>query len=190
MTRFILVPLTVVLAWSALAVAPASAQFTYPFRPPQYGPYYQTQLSPYLNMLRPGDPAVNFYTGVVPEVQRRQDRNAIYSSLQGLGSQIPLPPGITNRDIDLPLASTGHPTAFGYTGTYFAGNMAGRYFGNPFGQRRGMGGMGMGGMGMGGMGMGGMGMGGGGFPGMGMGQGSSGVWPQMNMSSGGMQAPR
>jgi hypothetical protein len=181
MTRFILAPLAALFAYLAVGVTPASAQFTYPFRPPQYGPYYQTQLSPYLNLLRGGDPAANYFAGVVPEQQRRQDRNAIYNSLQGIGSQLPLPPGITDRDIDLPLASTGHATAFGYTGSYFAGSTGGRALSNPFSQqRRGMvpGAQGMSGMGMPNMGMG------------GMGQGGSGMWPRYNTTGGGMQAPR
>lgn len=136
MKRLILAPFAALLACLTLGSAPASAQFTYPFRPPQYGPGYQTQLSPYLNLLRGGDPAANYFIGVVPEFQRRQDRNALYSSVQGLANQIPLPPGITDRDIDVPLSSAGHPTAFGYTGSYFSGNAPTRPVANPFPQRR------------------------------------------------------
>jgi hypothetical protein len=168
MTRFILSLSAAGFVWLAAAVAPASAQFAYPIRPPQYGPYYQTQLSPWLNMLRGGDPAANYYAGVNPEFQRRQDRNAIYNSLQNIGMQIPPPPGITNRELDLPLASTGHVTAFNYTGTYFGGNAATRSLSNPFPSRRGPT-PGVGGA-MGGL----------------PGQGSGGVWPNMMMPSPGM----
>ena len=44
-----------------------------PPRPPQYGPNYRPALSPYLNLLRGGDPAANFFLGTVPEFQRRAD---------------------------------------------------------------------------------------------------------------------
>lgn len=186
MKRILVTPFAVLMAWLILGCIPASAQYTYPFRPPQYGPGYQTQLSPYLNMLRPGDPAVNFYTGVLPEVQRRQDRNAVFGSLQGLTMQFPAPPGINEEDYDAPMYSTGHPTAFNYTGMYFNSSMMGQGSMSPYSRRMGMGqqrrGMGMGGMGMGGMGMGGMGMGGMGMGGM----GGGGSWPNMNQQGGGM----
>lgn len=169
MKRILVVPLAVFVAWLTWGSIPASAQFTYPFRPPQYGPGYQTQLSPYLNMLRPGDPAMNYYAGVVPEMQRRQDRNAIYGSLQGLTMQLPTPPGINEDDINAPLFSTGHPTAFNYTGMYFNSSMMGQGNASPFpqrmggaqrqGQRPGMGGQGGGGAG-------------------------AGVWPNMNQGMG------
>jgi hypothetical protein len=138
MKRFILTSLTASLALLSLAVLPASAQFTYPFQPPRFGPGYQTQLSPYLNLLRGGDPAANYYIGVVPEFQRRQDRNMIYGTLQGMQNQLPAPPRVRETDIDQPLPSTGHPTAFGYTGSYFGGPTQGaRSPGNPFAPRQG-----------------------------------------------------
>lgn len=155
-----------------LGTGSASAQFTYPFRPPAYGPGYQTQLSPYLNMLRGGDPAANFFIGVVPEQQRRQDRNIMYNSLQGMFMQLPAPPGINEGDIDAPMVSTGHPTAFNYTGMYFNTTMMGQGAANPFPQRR----MGMQQQRPGGQRMGPMGMGGG---------GGSGVWPNMMPGMGG-----
>ena len=46
-----------------------------PFSPgPAYGPGYQTQLSPFLNLLRGGDASANYFLGVVPEQQRRRMR--------------------------------------------------------------------------------------------------------------------
>src|SRR5690242_11562505 len=110
MKRFILAPSAVLFTWLALHVTPVSAQYAYPFRPPQYGPFYQTQLSPYLNMLRGGDPAANFYAGVVPEFQRRSDRNQIYNSLQQMNVPIPPPPEADPANLYRVLPSTGHPT--------------------------------------------------------------------------------
>ncbi len=134
MKRSILPLLAALFVLLALGVDPAAAQFAYPFQPPRYGPGYQTQLSPYLNMLRGGDPAANYYIGVVPEFQRREDRNRIYNSLQTMPNRLPAPPGITEEiDFDTPLPPTGHPTALGYTGSYLGGmNQSSRTPTNPF----------------------------------------------------------
>src|SRR5690348_8952842 len=115
MKRFILAPLAALLGLLAVEVS-ASAQFAYPIQGAQRYPGWQTPLSPYLNLLRGGDPAANYFIGVQPEFQRRQDRNTIYPAIQGLANQLPPRPGTVERDIDSPLASTGHPVAFGYTG--------------------------------------------------------------------------
>jgi hypothetical protein len=138
MQRFVLSPIVVSLGFLALTVAPVSAQNIYPYQPPRFGPGYQTQLSPWLNMLRGGDAAANYFLGVQPEFQRRQDRNQIYGSLQGFSNMLPMRPQVIDRDIDTPLNSTGHPTAFGYTGSYFGGiNSLARGPGNPFPQQQG-----------------------------------------------------
>jgi hypothetical protein len=140
MRRYILSPLVALFGLLAWAVGPAAAQNIYPYQAPRFGPGYQTQLSPYLQMLRFGDPAANYYLGVVPEFQRREDRNRIYGSLQGFSNLLPARPQLTERDIDTPLRSTGHPTAFGYTGSYFGGiNQFARGTGNPFPQQQGQG---------------------------------------------------
>jgi hypothetical protein len=121
------------------AYSPVSAQFTYPFQAGQRYPGWQTPLSPYLNLLRPGNPAVNYYGLVEPEFQRRQDRGVIYNSLQSLANQLPQRPGIMEEEFNAPLRSTGHPTAFGYTGSYFGGGVSTAVRGpisNPFPQRQ------------------------------------------------------
>ncbi|HEY7425317.1 MAG TPA: hypothetical protein VH682_13880 [Gemmataceae bacterium] len=136
MKRFVLASLAL-LALNSLA----SAQFTYPLRGAQRYPGWQTPLSPYLNMLRPGDASINYFALVQPEFQRRRDRNIMYNSLQSMGNMLPQPPGLREEEFDAPLVSTGHPTAFGYTGGYFgggtgvAGPTANRPT-NPFPQRQ------------------------------------------------------
>jgi hypothetical protein len=137
MNRFAIAPFVISLAWLISDLGFASAQFTYPYRPPQYGPGYAPQLSPYLNMLRPGDPAINYFSGVMPELQRRQDRTNMYGSLQGLMMQLPAPPNLSEQDFDVPMVSTGHPTAFNYTGMYFNNSMIGQGTAIPYSQRRG-----------------------------------------------------
>jgi hypothetical protein len=138
MKRFILALFTALLGLLA-ASSSASAQFTYPLQGAQRYPGWQTPLSPYLNMLIPGDPAVNYFALVQPEFQRRQDRGVIYNSLQSLGAQLPQRPGIAEEEFNAPLRSTGHPTAFGYTGSYFGGGVSTAVRGpisNPFPQRQ------------------------------------------------------
>jgi hypothetical protein len=180
MKRFVLAALAVLLAWLGLSAAPAAAQNIYPYQAPRYGPGWQTPLSPYLNMLIPGNAAVNYYALVEPQFQRRQYRNQLNQTLQSLMNQFPEPPGINPEDFNAPLQSTGHPSAFNYTGSYFNSTQLGQPIVSPYARRMGAGAgmmgagarpMGMGGMGMGGMGMGGMGMG-------------AGVWPNMRPGMG------
>jgi hypothetical protein len=176
MKRFILAALTVLFAWLGLSAIPAAAQNIYPYQAPRYGPGWQTPLSPYLNLLLPGNTAVNYYGLVEPLFQARRYRNVNDLTLQGIMNQIPEPPGIVAEDFNAPLGSTGHPTAFNFTGSYFNNTPMGQPVGVISPQRRmGVGGgmMGPAGGYRGGLGMGGMGMGGGG-----------GVWPNMRTGMG------
>jgi hypothetical protein len=191
MKHLILATLAVLFAWLGLAAGPVAAQNTYPFQAPNFSPGWQTPLSPYLNMLLPGNTAINYFALTQPQFQQRQYQNQTNMTIQGILGQIQPPPGITDEELNaylsLPLRSTGHPTAINYTGSYFSTLMGYPYTGEGMMLRRmGMGGgmmgaggrsMGMGGMGMGmgGMGMGGMGMGGMGMGGMGMGMGMGGM---------------
>lgn len=171
MKRFILSPLAVVLMWFVWAAGPAAAQNAYPYQTPRYGPGWQTPLSPWLNMLIPGNAAVNYFALVEPQFQRRQYRNMLGQTLQGIINQVPPPPGILEEeDLSAPMPATGHPTAVNYTGTYFS-TLTGQPYSSVgvFAQRRtGVGAAGPGGRpGMTGGAMGGM------RPGMGMGGGGS-----------------
>lgn len=130
MKRFIVLPLALV----ALAASRAPAQNTYPYMPPRFGPGWHTPLSPYLNLLIPGNSAVDYYSLTLPQIQRRQLRNQMFGQLQGLNNMLPPRPQLTQQELFAPLASTGHPTAFGYTGSYFGGPTMGSP-GSPFRQR-------------------------------------------------------
>ncbi len=161
MKRFILAALAVPLAWLGLAAVPAAAQNIYPYMAPRYGPGWQTPLSPYLNLLIPGNTAVNYYALVQPQFQNRQFQNITSQTIQGMINQLPLAPGaITEQDLNAPMPATGHPTAVNYTGTYFSNLMGQPYSGMGAVQRgmaasamgpgrpgmmRGVGGMGTGG---------------------------------------------
>jgi hypothetical protein len=91
-------------------------------RPPVmggYGPYgpYSPGLNPYLNLIRPGSPAINYFGGVLPERERRlfqQEFGQTLLDVEQRGAAAP-----EAEDLLLTLQSTGHPTQFGYYGSYF-----------------------------------------------------------------------
>jgi hypothetical protein len=119
--------LALLITGGVLGATAVQAQNTYPYLPPQYGPGYQTPLSPYLNFLRGGDPAANYFLGVLPEFQRRENANqfrAQIGGLQILTAPLRTPAEIAAQDIPRGFGPTGHPTAFGYTGTYFGAAQA------------------------------------------------------------------
>jgi hypothetical protein len=104
---------TLLLVGLALAaiVPCASAQTVFNPNPPIGAPYSRPALSPYLNLLRGGDPAANYYLGVMTEFDRRyqQSRLAPVDAPR-------LTPMVDDRaDLevgDRQLPPTGHPTGF------------------------------------------------------------------------------
>jgi hypothetical protein len=100
----------------------AWAQSTYPYVPPQYGPGYQTPLSPYLNFLRGGDPAANYFLGVIPEFQRRENAAQFRNQIQGLQiltAPLRNPSELLEQDLPRGFIPSGHAAGFNYTGTFF-----------------------------------------------------------------------
>jgi hypothetical protein len=144
MLRNATVGLVVVLG-ALVCGSPAQAQ---PFPGPNYGPYGGPPLSPYLNLLRGGDPASNYYLGVIPERFNR----AAFGQIMGSGGyggygfrnldirdpgdrygNFPRPSAGAEDLIDEPLPSTGHATFFGNTAGYFG--HPGGYLRNPLTNR-------------------------------------------------------
>jgi hypothetical protein len=101
-----------------LLASTASAQFQAPTRP-NYGPGYRPQLSPYLNLIRGGDPAANYYLGTLPEFQRRQNAQLFSTEISELDRRTLGNVQTTEQLLGQPLPGTGHPTAFGSTLYYF-----------------------------------------------------------------------
>jgi len=98
----------------------ARAQNIYPYQPPAFGPGWQTPLSPYLNFLRGGDPAANYFLGTLPEFQRRANAKQFSSAINAINQDL-LNQAVEPVDPLLfqPLMATGHPTVFNNTLTYF-----------------------------------------------------------------------
>jgi hypothetical protein len=121
-----------------LGATAAHAQF-YPGPGQSYYSPRTPALSPYLNMLRGGDPAANYFLGVVPERQRRYNDLLFQRDIQELQRREELTgetAGISNV-----LPGTGHPVYFNTTATYF--NSIGARPGTPlpqFGTGTGIGG--------------------------------------------------
>lgn len=113
----------------------ASAQLTWP----QYGNMNnpmtsmtgpqgilnQPALSPWLNMLRGGSPAANYFLGVLPEYDRRNFQMGVNSALPAIDNAIV---GGAQQPLDITavpvLNQTGHLSAFQAYGMYY-GNMPG-----------------------------------------------------------------
>jgi hypothetical protein len=122
---FLVTLLLLVASTSAYAQGyPPNYQFS-PYARPNYVGTPRPQLSPYLNLLRGGNPAANYFLGVLPEFERRantyQFGNAI-SDLEQRDSMI----NASGDPLEL-TSGTGHPTAFANTGSYF-GNGASQRF--------------------------------------------------------------
>lgn len=97
--------------------SPAPAQFTQ--NPPVVAPYSRPALSPYLNLLRGGDPAANYYLGVLTEYDRRFQltQPTLPASTPRLDSFVD-----DRADVDVPLRQlppTGHSAGFMIYNSYF-----------------------------------------------------------------------
>ncbi len=102
------------------AARPVHAQA---YVPPQVGPYGSGGMSPYLNMLRPGNPAVNYYGLVQPQIQATQQFGLLQQQTQQLArTQASLVAPPTNQA----QVATGHTTRFMQYGNYFMTTGIGR----------------------------------------------------------------
>jgi hypothetical protein len=96
-------------AWG-LAVGPAGAQPAVPR--PQTNPYMPPAFSPFLNLRGGGNPAINYFGIVQPQLEFQQQLRALQLQQGALGAAMDDPTGAA-------LAQTGHPSQFGNYGHYF-----------------------------------------------------------------------
>src|SRR4051812_37187076 len=80
--------------------------------PPRSGPFQRQApaLSPYLNLVRGGNPAVNYYLGVLTEFDRRSFEAQVLAQPELVFQQAPADP----EDLIPRLTQTGHNVAFQY----------------------------------------------------------------------------
>ena len=109
-------------AFAQYPVSPYGQYYNPYTRSPGANPGGGPRLSPYLNLLRGGNPAANYYLGVVPEIDRRRYEAISQAQIQGLQLSTAVPP-INPEDTDLAFATsiTGHPAVFNNTTGYFGG---------------------------------------------------------------------
>lgn len=135
----------VVFAIAALAWTPdaARAQITSPTNPSGYANMYNRgsqPLSPYLNLLRGTDPAVNYYYGVRPGTNASGfmgmfgnpsagPRQTFFPGADTLSDLVDEP-----RDAKM-VAPTGHAAVFNNTQSYF-GTTSGQFYARGAQQRR------------------------------------------------------
>ncbi len=110
----------VALGLFVLGAGRLAAQQPYPnyISPLPTSPYARPQLSPYLNLLRGGNPAANYYLGVVPERDRRRNERALGVAVQDLERRAETP-ALPEEDLVPRLPSTGHPAYFMNYSSYF-----------------------------------------------------------------------
>lgn len=85
-------------------------------------PFARPRLSPWLNLTRGGNPASNYYLGVLPEVDRRNQEFRVNQQLNALEREVTNPTlGPEVQSLVPTLEETGHPTAFMSVTPYFGG---------------------------------------------------------------------
>jgi hypothetical protein len=94
--------------------SPSAAQV--PFPPSQVGAYSQPGYSPYLNLLRPGSPAINYFGLVRPQVGYTNSIQGLQYQVNAVGTQV-----ADSQQAQAPLV-TGHTTGFMYFSRYFSGS--------------------------------------------------------------------
>jgi len=83
-----------------------------------YSPYQRATLSPYLNLTRGGNPAANYFLGVLPEFNRRANAYQFGTAIQDLDQRVNSISPEPQEDLRV-AGTTGHPTTFGNTAGYF-----------------------------------------------------------------------
>jgi hypothetical protein len=96
------------LVLSAGSSAPAQT-----YVPPRVSPYANGGISPYVNLLRGGNPAINYYGLVLPEIQAQNSIQQLQTEVARQQATVVAPP--TNQA----LSDTGHTTRFMQYTQYF-----------------------------------------------------------------------
>ncbi len=137
MNRFSRMALLVLGLILTASVSTANAQYRSPL---QFRPYSRPKLSPYLNFLRGGDPASNYYLGVRQQRRQRFTNQAFRGSILNLDRRQRALEGEAAELVN-PLGTTGHQTGFMIYGNYYSqgvGPISGpaRFTGTPAARRR------------------------------------------------------
>jgi hypothetical protein len=111
-----LLPASVLALGLLLGMSPQRAGAQYapysPYAQPNYGPYSRPVVSPYLNIIRGNNPAVNYYTGTIPERENRIRFNQVNTELQNLDRRTATPTTPAEESLIPTLPETGHAVTF------------------------------------------------------------------------------
>jgi hypothetical protein len=121
---FLTMALAAGLAFVATA-QPSAAQV--PFQP-QANPYVRPAVSPYLNLARSGNPAINLYGLVKPQIDTNRQIQSLQTQQQQQGLMPQLGVGGDEDSTIANYASTGHPAGF-FNYSHYYGPAGG--FGRP-----------------------------------------------------------
>jgi hypothetical protein len=102
---------------------------------PYPGPGSQPALSPYLKLLQGGSPAVNYYLGVLPEIERRNSEALFGAAIGDLDRRVNGLQQFEYEDALSGLPPTGHGAVFNSYGTYFNSGIYPRSPAGPGGRR-------------------------------------------------------
>jgi hypothetical protein len=104
---------------TVLTCTQASAQSVFNPNPRIAAPYSRPALSPYLNLLRGGDPAANYYLGVLTEYDRRFRDAQMMMPIEMPRQELTVD---DRTDLDVPdrrLPPTGHQAGFMIYNAYY-----------------------------------------------------------------------
>ena len=129
MRRPTLLSLAILGMLGVLATGKASAQYS-PYYPGSYGGYGRPgggpALSPFLDLTRGGNPAANYFLGVLPEIDRRRTKVEQGTAITDLerrtdmqGSQLQALDNVLEPLTGGGLPPTGHGAAFATYSTYY-----------------------------------------------------------------------
>jgi hypothetical protein len=116
-----LMMLTVCLAGLWLSTGTVHAQYSpYNLGRFQY-PGGGARLSPYLNLANGGDPAINYFSGTLPEVERRYNQSIFNTRIRGLETRQRDLINLANRGEDIipPVPIAGAPIGSRSSASYF-----------------------------------------------------------------------
>jgi len=104
----------------AISAQTAAAQSIFNPNPVISAPYSRPALSPYLNLLRGGDPAANYYLGVMTEYDRRFRESRIGIPTEQTPYLDPILDDRADLDVrDRQLPPTGHTAGFMIYNAYY-----------------------------------------------------------------------
>jgi hypothetical protein len=109
MKQLVCVPLAALGLLAAVAAGGAQAQI--PFGSPLANPNYRSPFSPYLNLTLPGNPAINYYGLIRPQLDQAAALQQLQSSVYASQAN----PGVLNNAMPI----TGHASQFQNHWGYF-----------------------------------------------------------------------